>query len=194
MIGFSWHNVGTINKGDNVLFAQLKARLVRNGPSLLRLPLKLTPFAIKKRVIEQLINWQFNQALADDELEFLTDRWLKVEVRDLDLNWFLTLSGGKLKVSDCADPDVTFSGETNDLILIAARREDPDTLFFQRRLIIEGDTELGLYVKNLMDSIDLDSMPAPLRIGLTQLADFVEAGLKEDAADKRRVSCHANQN
>jgi predicted lipid carrier protein YhbT len=33
--------------------------------------------------------------------------------------------------------------------MIAARKQDPDTLFFQRRLVIEGDTELGLYVKNL---------------------------------------------
>ena len=67
----------------------------------------------------------------------------------------------------------------NDLILIAARKEDPDTLFFQRRLRIEGDTELGLNVKNLMDSIDLDTMPALLKNGLLRLADFVEAGLQE---------------
>ena len=50
---------------------------------------------------------------------------------------------------------------------------------FQRRLRIEGDTELGLYVKNLMDSIDLDTMPALLKNGLLRLADFVEAGLQE---------------
>ncbi|MDU3716824.1 MAG: SCP2 domain-containing protein, partial [Klebsiella michiganensis] len=49
---------------------------------------------------------------------------------------------------------------------------------FQRRLVIEGDTELGLYVKNLMDAIELEQMPKALRIMLLQLADFVEAGLK----------------
>lgn len=176
------------------MLAHLKAHLIHNGPSLLRLPLKLTPFAVKKRVIEQLVNWQFSQALADGELEFLDNRWLKVEVRDLGLSWFITLQNEKLKISQSADADVTFSGNTNDLILIAARKEDPDTLFFQRRLIIEGDTELGLYVKNLMDSVDLDAMPAPLRIGLAQLAGLVETGLKEDAGYKDRVSYHANQN
>ena len=35
------------------------------------------------------------------------------------------------------------------------RQEDPDTLFFHRRLSIEGDTELGLLVKNLLDRIEL---------------------------------------
>ena len=39
------------------------------------------------------------------------------------------------------------------------REEDPDTLFFSRRLRIEGDTELGLIVKNLLDSVDWDSTP-----------------------------------
>jgi len=54
-------------------------------------------------------------------------------------------------------------------------------LFFQRRLLIEGDTELGLEVKNLMDALELESMPTALRTGLQQLAAFVEAGMKQDA-------------
>jgi predicted lipid carrier protein YhbT len=39
------------------------------------------------------------------------------------------------------------------------REEDPDTLFFNRKLIIEGDTELGLIVKNLLDSVDWSTTP-----------------------------------
>ena len=57
-------------------------------------------------------------------------------------------------------------------------------LFFQRRLVIEGDTELGLYVKNLMDAIELEQMPKPLRVMLLQLAEFVEAGLQAPPATK----------
>jgi hypothetical protein len=37
-----------------------------------------------------------------------------------------------------------------------APQQDPDMLFFHRRLAIEGDTELGLVVKNLLDRIDWD--------------------------------------
>jgi hypothetical protein len=40
--------------------------------------------------------------------------------------------------------------------LLATRREDPDTLFFNRRLCIEGDTETGLHVKNLLDALEYD--------------------------------------
>ena len=81
-------------------------------------------------------------------------------------------------VSQNAQADVSFSADASDLLMIAARKQDPDTLFFQRRLVIEGDTELGLYVKNLMDAIELEQMPKALRMMLLQLADFVEAGMK----------------
>ncbi|MEE8428093.1 MAG: SCP2 sterol-binding domain-containing protein, partial [Gammaproteobacteria bacterium] len=37
-------------------------------------------------------------------------------------------------------------------------REDSDTLFFQRRLRMEGDTELGLEIKNFLDSLDADAL------------------------------------
>lgn len=129
------------------MLEKLRARIVRQGPSLLRVPLKFTPFVLQRQVLQQVLSWQFRQALAEGDLEFLESRWLKIEVRDLALQWFMTVENDRLVVSQQAEADVSFSGEANDLILIAARKQDPDTLFFQRRLQIEGDTELGLYVK-----------------------------------------------
>lgn len=160
---------------------KLRSRLVHLGPSLIRTPVKLTPFALKRQVLEQLLSWQFRQALEDGDLEFLEGRWLNIAVRDIGLQWYTSVQDGKLVVREQADADVSFSADANDLLLIAARKQDPDTLFFQRRLVIEGDTELGLYVKNLMDAIELEAMPKPLRMVLLQLADFVEAGLKSNA-------------
>ena len=152
---------------------KLRSRIVHLGPSLLSVPVKLTPFALKRQVLEQVLSWQFRQALDDGELEFLEGRWLSIHVRDIDLQWFTSVVNGKLVVSQNAQADVSFSADASDLLMIAARKQDPDTLFFQRRLVIEGDTELGLYVKNLMEQ-----MPKALRVMLLQLADFVEAGMK----------------
>ncbi len=76
------------------------------------------------------------------------------------------------------------------MVLIAARKEDPDTLFFQRRLRIEGDTELGLEVKNLMDSIDLELLPAPVKFVLQQSADFIQKGMQDMVADKEVINAH----
>ena len=170
------------------MLQKLRARLVRQGPSLLSVPLKFTPFALQRQVLQQGLSWQFRQALAEGELDFLEGRWLKIDVSDLNLSWLMSVEESKLVIASHGEADVSFSGSANDLILIAARKEDPDTLFFQRRLRIEGDTELGLYVKNLMDSIDLDTMPLLLKNGLLRLADFVEAGLKEDREPKAPVA------
>ncbi|HBR3427834.1 TPA: SCP2 domain-containing protein [Klebsiella pneumoniae] len=157
---------------------KLRSRLVHFGPSLMSVPVKLAPFALKRQVLEQVLGWQFRQALAEGELEFLEGRWLSIHVRDIGLLWYTSVVDGRLVVSQQADADVSFSADASDLLMIAARKQDPDTLFFQRRLAIEGDTELGLYVKNLMDAIELEQMPKALRVMLLQLADFVEAGLK----------------
>ncbi len=40
-----------------------------------------------------------------------------------------------------------------DYAALALRREDPDSLFFTRRLVLEGDTELGLALKNALDAL-----------------------------------------
>ncbi|MBP3092848.1 ubiquinone anaerobic biosynthesis accessory factor UbiT [Klebsiella pneumoniae] len=157
---------------------KLRSRLVHFGPSLMSVPVKPAPFALKRQVLEQVLSWQFRQALAEGELEFLEGRWLSIHVRDIGLLWYTSVVDGRLVVSQQADADVSFSADASDLLMIAARKQDPDTLFFQRRLVIEGDTELGLYVKNLMDAIELEQMPKALRVMLLQLADFVEAGLK----------------
>lgn len=157
---------------------KLRSRLVHFGPSLMSVPVKLAPFALKRQVLEQVLSWQFRQALAEGELEFLEGRWLSIHVRDIGLLWYTSVVDGRLVVSQQADADVSFSADASDLLMIAARKQEPDTLFFQRRLVIEGDTELGLYVKNLMDAIELEQMPKALRVMLLQLADFVEAGLK----------------
>lgn len=69
-----------------------------------------------------------------------------------------------------------------------AEKEDPDSLFFQRRLRIEGDTELGLEVKNLMDSLDLDELPKIVRLALNDLALFVQKGINTPEVTTERAA------
>lgn len=54
-------------------------------------------------------------------------------------------------------PDLAIGAAAHDLLLLARRQEDPDTLFFSRRLALEGDTELGLLVKNTLDALDVSA-------------------------------------
>ena len=60
------------------------------------------------------------------------------------------------------EPHVTIRGPLRDFIALALRAEDPDTLFFQRRLAVEGETETGVHLKNLLDGLEYDA-PAHVR-------------------------------
>ena len=51
-------------------------------------------------------------------------------------------------------PDLQFAAALSAYLQMVSRQEDPDTLFFNRSLAIEGDTELGLRVKNMLDALE----------------------------------------
>jgi len=167
----------------------LHRKLVHTVPGLLAIPAKILPFSLQEKVLSQVLNRVFAEGLADDEFEFLEQKWLQVEVLDLGINWFITCQNNKLVIAPTADnTDVSFKGNLNELVLITARKEDPDTLFFQRRLKIEGDTELGLEVKNMLDSFDLDELPKAATTLLAYLAEFIQHGLREpEVAIKNNV-------
>lgn len=170
---------------------KIHSHLVENAALILRAPLQLLPSAIQNKALLEGLKSVFKEALVDGDFEFLEDKWLKVNVRDLDLSWYISYENEQLIVADNAvEEDVSFSGNLNDLVLIAGRKEDPDTLFFQRRLSIEGDTELGLEVKNLMDSVDFDALPKPMLACLNQLADFVYKGVQTSAKQSETIHAH----
>ncbi|CCN34807.1 putative lipid carrier protein [Vibrio nigripulchritudo SO65] len=178
---------------DIIVFNLLRTKLVHNAASILRSPVQFFPETLQNKAMLEGLKQVFQEALEDGDFEFLQDKWLKVEVTDLGLQWFISYNNDALVVKrDSECQDVSFSGCLNDLVLIAGRKEDPDTLFFQRRLKIEGDTELGLEVKNLMDSVDLDALPKPLNTLLNQLADFVQKGLQSPPDNKEVMNAYSN--
>ncbi|EGR2080721.1 SCP2 domain-containing protein [Vibrio cholerae] len=172
---------------------KIRTQLVQNAASILRSPIHLLPQNVQKKALLDAMGLVFREALQDGDFEFLEDKWLKVEVKDMELRWFISYQNDKLAVADKpVAEDVSFSGNLNDLVLIAGRKEDPDTLFFQRRLSIEGDTELGLEVKNLMDSVDLQQLPKALQILLHQLADFVHKGMQTPNSSHEVINAYSN--
>ncbi|MDB1123106.1 ubiquinone anaerobic biosynthesis accessory factor UbiT [Vibrio algarum] len=160
---------------------KLRTQLVQNAAQILRSPVQLLPKPLQDKMLFEGLKQVFHEALEDGDFEFLQDKWLKITILDLNLQWFISYENDELIIAkNSISEDVSFAGNLNDLVLIAGRKEDPDTLFFQRRLRIEGDTELGLEVKNLMDSVDLDALPRPLQILINELADFVYKGMRSE--------------
>ncbi|PWF46051.1 ubiquinone anaerobic biosynthesis accessory factor UbiT [Massilia glaciei] len=94
--------------------------------------------------------------LPSDVRAALEGRAVRIWVRDTPLCFDVGWRGTRFAALDGTQkPDLAIGASARDFVLLAQRREDPDTLFFARRLVMEGDTELGLLVKNTIDAIDL---------------------------------------
>ena len=109
------------------------------------LPLvRRVPFAVQRLALQQALNRCLAGPLRDGEFEVLRGRWLCLRIPDLGLSWYLTLSCEGLRIAQHATAHVTISGNWREFLLLASRQEDPDTLFFRRRLGIElVDIEYG---------------------------------------------------
>lgn len=102
------------------------------------------------------LNVTLKASLPADVVRSLEGRRLRICVSDAKLAFNFTWAGDSFKA--CANdgkPDLMISASAQDFLMLAQRKEDPDTLFFSRRLNMEGDTELGLLVKNTLDAIEL---------------------------------------
>jgi len=86
-------------------------------------------------------------------LEPLRGKVLRLEVAGLRIGPQFTFAGDCLVPVPFGAADVTIRAGLRDYLALALRREDADTLFFTRRLVIEGDTALGLIVRNAIDSL-----------------------------------------
>lgn len=127
------------------------------------------PSAWQQAMVPRLLARAIAAPEAWRSLQPVAGRRIGIEVSDLDLRWVITLEGDQLRCSD-APAEATVSGSLTDLMLLASRLEDADTLFFQRRLTLTGDTELGLLLRNLLDRMPWDSVPLGLRIVLQRSA------------------------
>ena len=91
-----------------------------------------------------------------DGLADLDGKTFRIAVRDAGASVAFRIRRSRIEpLGGAAAADVTFTACAADYLLLATRRTDPDTLFFERRLLIEGDTETGLRLKNLLDAVEL---------------------------------------
>lgn len=102
------------------------------------------------------INLALARQLPQDVKDLLRGKHLAIRVRDARLAFDFSWNGARfVPCAPQAEPDMAISANAQDFLLLAQRRQDPDTLFFNRRLVLEGDTELGLVVKNALDALEL---------------------------------------
>lgn len=131
----------------------MKTFLIPQPVSIL---ISLLPRYPHSLIFTRVINLALQDKLHDEVWQPLHGKRVCIRVKDAGIAFHFTLgAGGLIARHAVAQPDLVISASAQDFFLLALRKEDPDTLFFSRRLSMEGDTELGLLVKNTIDAIEL---------------------------------------
>lgn len=119
--------------------------------------LRAVPDSVHAQLISRLANHLLRGQAVSRRLAPIEDRCLCLAITDTGNVWRFRVRGGRLCPMPAGEPaDVSIRGELADFLLLATRGEDPDTLFFARRLSLEGETETGLFVKNQLDALEFD--------------------------------------
>lgn len=153
-------------------------KAVENSAKLLSLAHKIMPTKLENYFVLHQVKRLSQPFMDESEIDFLDGKVAEVEIRDIEAKWYFTKIDQQLVMLDLKkaqaispEPDVVFSASVDALVLMASQKVDPDTLFFNRKLRITGDTELGLEIKNLFDQFDLELLDKPFRKVLDTWSD-----------------------
>ena len=136
--------------------SEIKERIKTSFLKMLKLPLKLTPLwieAIGMGAIMGVIvdsNKRFKERLRE-----IDDKIFLFEAVDLNKKFYLRIKDGDIKIIPHITkiPDVVMKGETKVFFGLLLGKEDPDTVFFSRKLEISGDTAAAIHFKNILNSL-----------------------------------------
>lgn len=111
------------------------------------------------QLLSLALNLGLNRIVQREDIGPLAGRQLRLRLLDAGLTVDFCYTGERFRAQRCRGrPDLCISAALRDFIALALREEDADTLFFDRRLQMEGDTELGLLVKNALDAVDWERL------------------------------------
>jgi len=136
--------------------SEIKERIKTSFLKLLKLPLNLTPLwieaigmgAVMGAIVDS--NKRFKERLKE-----VDDKTFLFEAVDLNKKFYLRIKDGDIKIIPhlAKEPDVVMKGETKVFFGLLLGKEDPDTVFFSRRLEISGDTAAAIHFKNILNSM-----------------------------------------
>ena len=105
-------------------------------------------------VLGKLLDRVLLPRLPDDARRALDGRCVELRVSDFGVRVRLKLGpDGFVPGGDHGEPVLLIVAPSTSYLRLLRGEEDPDRLFFERALVMEGDTELGLVLKNTLDAI-----------------------------------------
>lgn len=122
-------------------------------PAALRKLIERLPVAPPSFAFAALLNRVLLPRLDAASRAALAAHTVELHVTDFGLRVRLTLRDGGFAAARDGEVALRISASAASFGRLAGGREDADTLFFERALVMEGDTEYGLLLKNTLDAI-----------------------------------------
>ncbi|HEY0635475.1 MAG TPA: SCP2 sterol-binding domain-containing protein [Gammaproteobacteria bacterium] len=122
----------------------------------LNLLMRALPDSVHCELLARLFSHLLKGQPLSTQLGELEGKRIAIAITDCNNELLFLIRNRKLSRAGGWQWDVCIKGRLEEFWLLATRQEDPDTLFFHRRLAIEGDTATGLHIKNLLDSLEFD--------------------------------------
>src|SRR5512143_3010236 len=157
----------------------------------LALLLRALPDAVHSELLARLFSHLLKGQYIAEQLIELEGKRLAIAITDTGNELRFQIHNGKFARAAGKQWDVRIKGTLEEFWLLATRAEDPDTLFFHRRLAIEGDTETGLHIKNMLDSLEFDWRAHVDAVAGTRLAPVIKRAVERLQLEKRmKLSLH----
>ncbi|MDE2401471.1 MAG: SCP2 sterol-binding domain-containing protein [Burkholderiales bacterium] len=123
-------------------------------PQALRKVVERLPVMPPSMVLAKALNRVWWPMLDDAARQGLIGRVVEIVVDDVGLTCRLVADQGGLRAAQSSQPTaVRLRAQAVIYWRLFKAVEDPDTLFFERSLMMEGDTEFGLFLKNTLDAV-----------------------------------------
>lgn len=123
-------------------------------PPALRELLRRLPTQPPSWLLSKALNRLLLPKLSAEAVALLSHRVVEIEVQDLGLRCRLGLSkAGFAPTWSAAAPALRIVAPSSSYWRLLRGEDDADRLFFERALLMEGDTEYGLILKNTLDAL-----------------------------------------
>jgi len=134
----------------------VKERMQRSCKKASRFFLRATPMVVEAVAVGAVLSAILRRSPElSERLEELEGKVFFFEASDIARGFYLHITGGDIKVvlHMTKDPDVTMRGDVTVLLGVLSGKVDPDTVFFSRKLEIQGDTATAIHFKNILASL-----------------------------------------
>jgi len=123
-------------------------------PDAVRAFVARLPIQPPSLLLAAALNRMLYPRLPPDAAQHLADGTVEIDVRDLGVRCRVMLHGGRFRsVPDRGPVTLRIAADAASYLRLLRGDEDADRLFFERALVMEGDTEYGLLLKNTLDAI-----------------------------------------